>query len=1844
MTEHGVYPTANHAVESQEERKLDREWIGDVGREVIRTHLNELADGSEAQVALDKFEREDLYAVIRSVQADHELSKDIEFLIPNQFHNGAPSDLNVKWFAGDAGGVRNMTASDGKRLIVTAIGEEEARSLTDTLEHVAKIDKDTFLTKAAAEFWFDRFVRGDSAEPSQQIAFGEDVQTAKAGLAGFLRAKPTSLNLAASYLREVRRIIVDGSTVIEAFGRALPMLDLPTDAGFFRSIKNPTDVTFWERAFNQLYRERRSIISGYYPEDNMLTSETLRENLESLKSKIGEEYPTLLDLFAVAADNPGDREAMRPLLFHDWEEEFVGIFLTAKPKREKKSLSESTRDRLTRKLASQTDDERRKYEEAMSYLDGLKMRESQKKVLSTVGDEEFFNKQWDNIRDDEVLVRRWEKFIYPPAGECSDFAAGLLNAVIALFAPDMMKDCEVIQKARRIRIDFQAKQHRSFTEKLSPQMMHFFGILYRDLREQLGDSVIWKTNYGKNSPDPLIDWDGWVQGEKIEANSSCKRDDAWQLRFVVTEADENDLPIGDRKCTLVWRFADFSLPCRLADFVKSLCKAPIQQMRTRPANDIGKGGVFREITLTRVDTLSKGAPETVDIDKIIRGELHIRQGELSPAFCDAYETFTNVYGKAVKSLNSEGFNYSSAAAVQKAYEALLREASVLPESEKNRTRIVGPLTAIGILRCEVGDSSFEVIPPWHPMRMFEIARQHLETVKAIKRILAGDRSIQIGREFPNTLAQEADEPSMPPMAVSLDDDLVTGGVPAFPVEHCHWFTLCTRETDNSTSQMRTDTASIAKAINEFTDALDFYEEIEAVAGSDTKPLDDTKLLIVEADGAEAAPLLRKNLRKKLETGRNIELTLQNENPTIAARIFNTLTGTSNEEPESSLTPLASFRPKVSDVSLNHLLNSYSSSEASSVRPFHLALVNMLGTKQAIFKWEPVNWANTIDADIAKPTLVDCRKYDFGEETLSQVLLVRPELTACSSLFLRHAFRVCDKAKASVAYDPHEIRLPVREIRTEQSTNNLLGQMLITAHKLADWVVTCDNMLTKNQIAHDQKLIIRSKRGSYPNFSSVISSSSSALSLFEMLRDRLDELGAGKNQPNTKKVLQRLFDEALSISGYVGLRAAKRPEFAGELIGLCLSKAIVSDMFNRECDRLGEKQHFQAFLMLDDYASWFSGQSTDRSIADIISLSFATKPSGEASLHLIITESKYCKNLDEQQKSRVQLENTLRKFIGFLARKPGGPEASLSLRVWLSRFANMILDADLENLSVDTDTFYDDLSRIRNGQISVTLNGYSHYFSFTEKESQEPVPYRMSDITYYQQVFGADDIIALLKNLTKQTSVTELVYAGSSDASNAYRFNPLPLMHPENVLFDKGNPEAKTKAVTKNKSAEVPISTKTLVKTNIGSLTQRHLSESNLAREDLALNENVPVGEYGPMMTALIARKAQPLRYSKQRLDWCDQQAMQLRGGLRENGISVKEITHIPTPNGCLVVYEGNRFLGVSVINSLKEQLLMTRRIRIVFSEPAEGEFRVFLASPTREIISMWNMWKDREPHRNKDGTNTSLIVALKEVDGSVLYLDPMSTDNDPHTLIAGGTGSGKSVLVQMLLADIAATNPASLSKIYIIDPKGGVDYAPFKKLPHLAEPVITDLRPSSDHSSEKPTAVEVFKRLVVEMKSRYALFSKADCAKLKDYNSKNPNAKLPIIWVFHDELAQAMADKEYCKEVTQDLKELATAARAAGIFLFFIAQRPDKDAVPMQVRDNLGNRLALKLKTAASSRIALDCEGAETLLGKGHLAARINNDVIYAQCPFLSPDDLQEVVDAIIKDNCIESNKLGEHV
>ena len=389
---------------------------------------------------------------------------------------------------------------------------------------------------------------------------------------------------------------------------------------------------------------------------------------------------------------------------------------------------------------------------------------------------------------------------------------------------------------------------------------------------------------------------------------------------------------------------------------------------------------------------------------------------------------------------------------------------------------------------------------------------------------------------------------------------------------------------------------------------------------------------------------------------------------------------------------------------------------------------------------------------------------------------------------------------------------------------------------------------------------------------------------------------------------------------------------------------------------------------------------------------------------------------------------------------------------------------------------------------------------------------------------------------------------------------------------------------------------------------------------------------GVNLTSLIASKqVASMSEDDEREAWSQEVTKKLRTALNSYGLQASILGTRLTPNGCLVRLAGSDRLRVEDIESKRTQLLTTHAISLVTVQPKPGEIVVTISGSKRQAVSLWDLWKKRQLNRNSAGINTSFVLGLQEVNGALLYLN-LGTEfgglasHEPHSLVAGATGSGKSVLIQAILLDIAATNNKNLAQIVLIDPKMGVDYSALEDLPHMREKIVTT----------RERATEVLDSLVEEMETRYRAFAQARARDLSTFNSKCiAENRLPMLFVVHDEFADWMLDDGYKSAVSAAVQRLGVKARAAGIHLIFAAQRPDKDVMPMQLRENLGNRLILKVASEATSKIALDRAGAEMLLNKGHMAAKLNGEqgLVFSQAPYLSDEDIVLAVNAIREDN-----------
>ncbi|MBV1686367.1 DUF87 domain-containing protein [Novosphingobium sp. G106] len=298
-----------------------------------------------------------------------------------------------------------------------------------------------------------------------------------------------------------------------------------------------------------------------------------------------------------------------------------------------------------------------------------------------------------------------------------------------------------------------------------------------------------------------------------------------------------------------------------------------------------------------------------------------------------------------------------------------------------------------------------------------------------------------------------------------------------------------------------------------------------------------------------------------------------------------------------------------------------------------------------------------------------------------------------------------------------------------------------------------------------------------------------------------------------------------------------------------------------------------------------------------------------------------------------------------------------------------------------------------------------------------------------------------------------------------------------------------------------------------------------------------------------------------------------RSALQQLSLQAKPVGQTLTPNSAILRFAGSANLTVDQVNRKRSELLTTFGLNVISVRPEPGVVAIAIARPKRRLVTIEQVW-DRWSPQATEAANQDVVIGLKEDDNSLLTFSPGNL-HAPHTLIAGSTGSGKSVLMQSILLGLAVTNSPEQARIILIDPKQGVDYFAFDALPHLDGGVV----------DTQDAAVERLEWLVAEMERRYRLFREHRANGVGTYNAKvSPAHRLATYWVIHDEFADWMLTDEYKAAVTSTVGRLGVKARAAGIHLIFAAQRPEANVMPMQLRSQLGNRLILRVDSGRHFR------------------------------------------------------------
>ncbi len=324
-------------------------------------------------------------------------------------------------------------------------------------------------------------------------------------------------------------------------------------------------------------------------------------------------------------------------------------------------------------------------------------------------------------------------------------------------------------------------------------------------------------------------------------------------------------------------------------------------------------------------------------------------------------------------------------------------------------------------------------------------------------------------------------------------------------------------------------------------------------------------------------------------------------------------------------------------------------------------------------------------------------------------------------------------------------------------------------------------------------------------------------------------------------------------------------------------------------------------------------------------------------------------------------------------------------------------------------------------------------------------------------------------------------------------------------------------------------------------------------------------------------------------------------------------------------YEVKPAVGVRVnrISNLSDDLALALAAKDVRIEaPIPGKSLIGIEVPNSDIttVSFRELWEQSQTKAE----NFLEIPLGKAVNGTARAFD---LSKMPHLLVAGSTGSGKSVAVNGIIASILMKARPDQVKFMMVDPKM-VELSVYNDIPHLLIPVVTNPRKAS----------KALQKVVDEMENRYELFAKVGVrniagfnAKVEEFNAQSEYKQipLPLIVVIVDELADLMMVAS--KEVEDAIIRLGQKARAAGIHMILATQRPSVDVISGLIKANVPSRVAFAVSSGTDSRTILDENGAEKLLGRGDMLFKpINeNHPVRLQGSFISDDDVERIVNFI---------------
>ena len=1787
------------------------ELIGHVAVIYLKNQLDSEPDGVVrfCMVGFGKFLTTE---VAKAVARDGELSLELNVHIHKEMSidSELPPEMITEETAAHWRNKR-ITSSD-KRGILFAISTNELQGVGETIGTLSKLETDRLLENN--EDWIQAVGLGGNQLQNKEF---DRLSAALNAVKSTHLAR--NIEIFAEYVLKTGEFISQGNRVEHALDRALPALQLPRWAGGFEKIlREKADAsTEWNKRFSHLQSRIRPMLALENSDGDPIKDQ-VQQNFDELRKDLEPEEVKVVENFLLSVNLSLDQwqEEQKDLVDLDWRR--VGGIFEGLEKTVKKSLGEATIEFFDHNFPEDIDADER---------DFLRQSLSPPPKDPTDDAKEFFDTHGESLSNHRKLYSQWERYIYRPQ-EYEDFIEGLVATLQRLQNFPRTKVTDVLH----LRISISGKADKKlFWEEKNGGIMRYFASRYNGFGVAFDKFVTF--NFGKLYHYYLPEE---IDEELLEKTS--RRKDACRLKFEMVLS--NDGATESEKAVFFWRMQPDSIANTLTGDLHRL------------ANQKEDHAILSTVDVSRQIASAKGQIQRVDLGNVntlhdanngTQGVLvdpNRSDGDICRLFKDnlkelnssgiindlqaakvlnAMENFVQSYTKAIRDwIDEDGKGIASPYFLEQAddYEKLLSALYENADNDVCRERLWSLVLRIGVANIGGGEQA-AIITPWQPLRMAELHIKLLQVSQLFSDVIKNiPEYVYRADIYYSQRLQEFRSAYYPEGCVGID-----GGRTKLLVLTSNLGGYSLAELPNHEYMDENDEALDADpntAARCFADISERYLDLLPHEKS------NFSVVLFNAESKVLPKILADELSGKVEQEKDLrcDLFLTHTDQGRMRQIYeqqNFAAATAGGSVLSSETALNFLsRLRVGFIDPERDARQWITDKPNT-RAVDLVFLQDVIARKAEQKWLRAPLSVKPEFLNHVPSRWSRRRPIAKGDTTSSVYLASPAQPKPCQIYLNALCRVIsggDNGLSDV--------IPVRQTSFHDS---YIKDLFEQTHKIGEWVVNFDELVDRRLLRNAGIKVIRHINDRFVDRNIVVSTTSKPELLRVLLRKRLHALDPSFSEDDLLKNADKFIDQATDLSGQLVLRAARFGHYSNELLGVVLSMERLRRSMNVEGQHIG-------WYFLDDFATWF-GQKEEK-IADIMAIAPCVK-NGMYLLKLAISEAKYVGSEGYQthkKKSAQQLLETVNR----ISRALDPEKHRIDKDIWLHRVGDLMIEnMELtDDLSVGGWNLHKWSEEVRLGNVPIFVAGFSHVFVHDEKSSVDAGVASIHGLNHCQQIVldrnGVRDEVNMFAGKLQHSDIPE-------EAKKVWTESLISKADggESQSVIDKREPEDEAGKMNNSSKTQRPgILRNAGITQKEGKKNDRAISPYKARHEKIesAVTEFSEVGfgadfsNWSPELHQWLRNGTNSEISTEKDIKWLHETEKSLQRALRGYDMTAEIRSSRLTPNAALIRFRGMDDLTVFKVERRKQELLTSHSIDVINVFPAPGEVVVMVKRPDRAVIGLRDLWRKRKLPSTAPQNNASLLLGICEEDGELLYLNFEGEfagyqEHGPHTLIAGETGSGKGVLIQNMLLDICATNAPQNARVRMIDPKAGIDFPWLRQMPHLDRDLVTS----------QQEAICSIEELVEEMERRYQVFADMKVQKLGQHNTKvSAENRLSRIWLFHDEMADWMLSRDYREEVEKNVTRLGVKARAAGIHLVLITQRPDKEAMPVHLRANLANRLVLKVADRRNSELVLDEAGAEKLLGRGHLAAKLSGEggkVILAQVPFANNDEISDLANII---------------